>query len=201
MAKFATRTKLVAPATTGEKIATHEGGIGFVREPKAELYLTAVSTKLEPTFYESANEREDRLVSLVHQVTNEDPEWVLKFAGWLRDSANMRSVSILVAAEFVKARLDAGKPGMSRLAVKTVCLRPDEPGEFVAYWHSRHGRSLPMPVKRGLADAVRKGYTERSALRYDGSSGAMRLGDVIELVHPAPTGPAQSALFGWLLDR
>src|SRR3954469_20774790 len=107
MAKFATRTKLVAPATTGEKIATHEGGTGFVREPKAELYLTAVSTTLEPTFYESPSEREDRLKSLVHTVAIEDPEWMVRFVKWLRAEANMRSVAILVAAEFVKARLDA----------------------------------------------------------------------------------------------
>jgi hypothetical protein len=134
-------------------------------------------------------------------VTNEDPDWVLRFAGWLRDKANMRSVSILVAAEFVKARLDAGAAGMSRQIVKAVCLRPDEPGEFIAYWHSRHGRNLPMPVKRGLADAVQRGFSERAVLRYDGNSGAMRMGDVVELVHPKADGPTQSALFGYLLDR
>ena len=49
----------------------------------------------------------------MHQVTVEDPEWVLNFVEWLRSKANMRSVSILVAAEFVKARLDAKLPGMS----------------------------------------------------------------------------------------
>ena len=64
MAKFATKTKLVAPATTGEKIATHEGGMGFVREPKAELYITAVSTTLDKTFYESANDRETPRTSI-----------------------------------------------------------------------------------------------------------------------------------------
>ncbi len=200
MAKFATKSR-EAVATTGEKTATHEGGVGFVREPKAELYLAGVSTKLEPTFYESASDRESRLVALVHRVTSEDPQWVLDFARWLRQDANMRSVSILVAAEFVKARLDAGLKGMSRQAVRSVCLRPDEPGEFIAYWQTRHGRNLPMPVKRGVADAARRAYSQRAALRYDGSSGAMRLGDVIELTHPSPSGPEQSALFGWLLDR
>jgi len=203
MAKFATSTKSRGTllGTTGEKTSTHEGGTGFVREPQAELYLAAVSTTLEPTFYESASDREGRLVSLVHQVTNQDPEWVLRFVEWLRAKANMRSVSIVVAAEFAKARLDAGEKGMSRRAITAACLRADEPGEFIAYWQSRHGRNLPMPVKRGLADAARKLYTERSALRYDGGSGAMRLGDVIELVHPSPVSPTQSALFGWLLDR
>ncbi|HVQ17868.1 MAG TPA: TROVE domain-containing protein [Actinomycetes bacterium] len=204
MAKFATKTPTKRDTllgTTGEKTATHEGGIGFVRQPRAELYVTAISTKLEPTFYESASERESRLRGLVHLVTVEDPEWVLNFVGWLRRDANMRSVAILVAAEFVKARLEAKLPGMSRQVISAACLRADEPGEFIAYWQTRNGRNLPMPVKRGVADAARKLYNERAALRYDGGAGAMRLGDVVELTHPAPSGPEQSALFGWLLDR
>jgi hypothetical protein len=210
MAKFA--TKPAAVGTTGEKTVTHEGGTGFVREPKAELYLTAVSTTLEPTFYESPSEREDRLKSLVHTVAIEDPQWMVNFVRWLRAEANMRSVSILVAAEFVKARLDAkvtdrteettlGAPGLNRQAIDAAILRADEPGEFIAYWRTRYGRALPMPVKRGVADAARRVFNQRSALRYDGSSGAMRLGDVVDIVHPVPKGPEQSALFGWLLDR
>jgi hypothetical protein len=211
MAKFATKPAGVL-GTTGEKTSTHAGGAGFVREPKAELYLTAVSTTLEPTFYESPSEREDRLRNLVHTVALEDPQWVVSFVKWLRAEANMRSVSLLVAAEFVKARLDAkatdrteetvlGAPGLNRQAIAAAILRADEPGEFIAYWRTRYGRSLPMPVKRGVADAARNVFNQRSALRYDGGSKVMRLGDVVDIVHPIPKGPEQSALFGWLLDQ
>ena len=218
MAKFAGTTKGRGAllGTTGEKIATHQGGTGFAREPKAELYLSAVSTTLEPTFYESPSDRENRLRELVKRVTLEDPQWVRNFVEWLRAKANMRSVSILVAAEFVKARLDAGvseapekgerltaplAPGLNRQVIAAACLRADEPGEFIAYWQTRYGRNLPMPVKRGVADAARKVFNQRAALRYDGNRGAMRLGDMVELTHPTPKGPEQSALFGWLLDR
>ena len=45
-----------------------------------------------------------------------------------------------------------------------------------------------MPVKRGVADAARRAFSQRAALRYDGGSGAMRLGDVIELTPPVPLG-------------
>jgi TROVE domain len=58
-----------------------------------------------------------------------------------------------------------------------------------------------MPVKRGVADAVRRLYNERAALRYDGLSRQLRMADVIELTHPAPAGDRQSALFRYLLDR
>ena len=55
--------------------------------------------------------------------------------------------------------------------------------------------------KRGVADAVRPLYHERAALRYDGLSRQLRMADIIELTHPAPTGDRQSALFRYLLDR
>ena len=79
--------------------------------------------------------------------------------------------------------------------------RADEPAEMLGYWLTTHGRNVPMPVKRGVADAVRRLYTERAALRYDGLSRQIRMADVIELTHPAPRDDAQSALFKYLLDR
>jgi TROVE domain len=194
----------ITSTTTAEKgmvRKTHEGGLGFAREPKAELYVACVSGLNEPTFYESAEDRHKRLVDLVRTVTDEDPEWMLRFVEWLRGTANIRTVSVLVACEAVKARLDAGKTGLNRRFVSAVCQRPDEPGQVIAYWQSRYGRNLPMPLKRGLADAATRLFTERSALRYDGGASEIRLGDVIEMVHPTPKGPEQSALFGWLLDR
>jgi hypothetical protein len=66
---------------------------------------------------------------------------------------------------------------------------------------ANHGRNLPMPVKRGVADTVRRLYTERAALRCDGLSCQLRMADLIELTHPAPAGERQSALFRYLLDR
>ena len=58
-----------------------------------------------------------------------------------------------------------------------------------------------MPIKRGIADAARRLYTERAALRYDGLSRQVRMADVIELTHPSPRDDRQSALFKYLLDR
>ena len=196
----ATATRPVL-GTTGEVTKTHEGGTGFVREPKAELFVTAVSSLMKPTFYEAEDAREARLAKLAGQVAVEDPEWTLRFITWLRNEANMRSVAVVVAAQAVKARLDEKLAGHNRKLIAAAIRRADEPGEVIAYWQARFGRNLPMPVKRGVADAARKAYTERSVLRYDGGAGAMRLGDVVELVHPKASGPAQSALFGYLLDR
>ena len=184
-------------STTGARISTHEGGLGYERDAKSELFLLAVSNFVsEGTFYESAFDRDDRFGRLVAKVTAEDPDWVRRMIPWLRNEAQMRSASLVAAAEYVKAGGELG-----RQVVSAALQRADEPAEMLAYWHQRHGRRVPKPVKRGVADAVVRLYNERAALKYDGHAKAWRMADVIELVHPEPKDAKQSALFKYLLDK
>jgi hypothetical protein len=102
----------------------------------------------------------------------------------------------VMAAEYAAA----GGPG-ARAVVSSACSRADEPAELLAYWYSRHGRRVPKAVKRGLADAASRLYTERNAIRWDASGHDWRMADVLELCHVRPDSPTQSALFRWLLDE
>lgn len=182
---------------------TFEGAPGFARDAKSELYLLAVSNMVgENTFYEKANERDSRFSDLVRQIAISDFDWLTGFATWLRADANMRSAPVVLAAEAAKARLDAGEAG-SRAIVDAVLQRADEPGEMLGYWLSTYGRKIPKPIKRGVADAVRRLYNERSLAKWDGDAHAFRFGDVIDLVHPIPDPqkPWQGALFEHALDR
>lgn len=112
----------------------------------------------------------------------------------------MRTASLVGAAEFAVARLEAGHSGMSRQVVDSVLQRADEPGEMLAYWTSVHGRNVPKPVKRGIADAARRLYNERSFLKYDSDARGYRFGDVLNLTHPDATDTRQAALFRHVLD-
>ena len=58
--------------TTGERISTFEGGTGWKRTPKAELFLAAVTSLNEDTFYEKADARADRIAGLVKQVADDN---------------------------------------------------------------------------------------------------------------------------------
>ncbi|MFH9550512.1 TROVE domain-containing protein [Streptomyces sp. NPDC017435] len=192
------------PAALRPHHLTHQGGTAYARPPKAELFLLAMSNMVgQHSFYEDAAARDERYEQLVRGLAVSDPEWTLGLLGWLRAEGRMRTASLVGAAEFVRARLDAGAAGFSRRAVATVLQRPDEPGELLAYWTSRYGRSLPQPLKRGIADAARRLYTGRALLKYDTESRAYRFGDVIELTHPSPDPrrPWQGALFTYALDR
>jgi len=180
---------------------THEGGPGYVRDAKSELFLLAVSNFVgENTFYESADQRDNRYATLVRQVAVADPDWTRRFLGWLRGDGNMRSASLVGALEAAQAMLDAKLPG-ARQIVASVLQRADEPGEALAYWTSRYGRAIPKPVKRGVADAVRHAYTEYALLKYDTASKGFRFADVLDLVHPTPSTLSQGCLFRHALNR
>ncbi|MET8851375.1 TROVE domain-containing protein [Amycolatopsis sp. NPDC004625] len=202
MSKFNTAR---APAATspvrGEatpSTVTHEGGAGYLRDPKSALFLLAVTNLVgEHTFYESANTRDTRYAELVRQSTLDDPAWTARFLRWLRTDANLRTASLVGAAEFAKARRDAGLDGLSRQVVDGVLQRADEPGELLAYWTSVHGRAVPKPVKRGVADAAARLYDERSFVKWDSAARAFRFADVLELTHPAGGGE----LFRHILDE
>jgi hypothetical protein len=196
---------------------TQEGGPGYGRDAKSELFLLAVTNMVaENAFYETAGARDDRFEQLVRQVAIDDPDWMVRFVPWLRSEANMRSATVVAACEAVKARLSAAKrdddraihdsfhdAGINRRLIDGACQRADEPGEILAYWTSRYGRALPKPVKRGVADAVARLYSGKALLKYDSDAKGFRFGDVIDLVHPVPhpEKPWQGELFRYVLDR
>jgi hypothetical protein len=184
---------------------THEGGTGYARDARSELFLRATASFAgEDSFYEDAAVRDERLRELVSGLATDADgfTWLAGFLPWLRDEGNVRTAPVMLAAEAVRARLAAGLEGGNRQLVGSVLRRADEPGEMLAYWTSRYGRAVPKPVKRGIADAVARLYDERAFLRYDSAARGFRFGDVIDLVHPSPA-PAKTAwqgeLFRWAI--
>lgn len=208
MSKF--NTSKAAPTgvsvITGERVAsgrTHEGGAGYARDVQSELFLLAVTNMVgENTFYESAASRDNRFGELIRSAVGAgvDNDWFIPFATWLRSEANMRSASLVLAAEVVKARLDRNLFGNNRQIINAVLQRADEPGEMLAYWTSNYGRSVPKPVKRGVADAAARMYNERSFLKWDSNAHGYRFADVLSLTHPEPSATWQDALFKHILS-
>lgn len=201
----------IATSSHTPDTSTHEGGPGYRRGAAGELFLACVGNMLNKSFYETVEQTDARIIPLIHEVAKQDPLWITRFVPWLRNGANMRTISLVVALEAAKAMLDARIVG-GRQLVDSALQRADEPGEALGYWMSRYGRTIPKPIKRGIADAAARLYTQRAALKYDTTSKAIRFGDVLELCHPSPeSGPKlgepgyyrgwQSQLFKYLIDR
>ncbi|MEY9990426.1 hypothetical protein ABIE67_002458 [Streptomyces sp. V4I8] len=210
MARFNTRAAKARPTSrvtsTGRVLRTYEGGRGSERDARSELFLLSVANFVsQQTFYEAGADRDDRFARLVRELAVTDPVWTAGLLGWLRGEGNLRTAALVGAAEYVKARLDAGATDgpSNRQVIASVLQRPDEPGELLAYWTATYGRNVPKPVKRGVADAVQRLYSGKSLLKYDTASKGYRFGDILNLVHaaPAPDKPWQGELFQYALDR
>src|SRR5687768_4042219 len=99
MARLNTPTK----TNTFTRTQTHEGGAAWRPDnPAIELLFTAAVTYLgEDTFYESANQRLERLVNLTHAATKRDPSVVENIVDQLRSNFRIRTAAIVVACEYV----------------------------------------------------------------------------------------------------
>lgn len=131
MSKFnstATKTRTNSPLRTSETATgtTYEGHKGYGRDTKSALFLLAVSNFVgENTFYEKARDRDQRFRDLVRRSTIEDPQWTADLLRWLRGDGNMRSASLVGAAEYAKVCLENKIKG-SRAAISSVLMRADE---------------------------------------------------------------------------
>ena len=202
VAPRAPRVKSYISTSEASTTETYNGGAGFERDAKSELFLLGVSSFNEDMYYESASLQMTRVKELVSKVLESDDgvAWLAGFTKWLRADANIRSMSIAIALATAKTMIDQGVTG-SRSIVSNVLQRSDEPAEAIGFWYTNYGRKLPQPVKRGIADAAKRLYNERSVFKYDSDSKAIRFADVIQLVHPDPSSLKQSAVFKFALDR
>lgn len=216
MAKFNIRDKRTAQSPGPIKTAvvssgtTGNGAPGFAYDEKSELFLLATNSMFGASkFYETAKAGDDRFVKLVRNVTLADPEWMLNFLTWLRNTGNMRTSAVVgsVEAALIARTFPTVKGqelGWARKLAQAGIGRADEIGEAVAYFFSaRPNFQIPKPLKRGLADAMVKYFNEYTAMKYgSANSGKEFTPDrLINLLHPASDAQWQSDLFKYLVAR
>jgi hypothetical protein len=219
------RTGVQSPISTiltETPVRTAQGGKGYLRDTRSELFVLAVSNMVseKDDFYESAKAKDSRFVALLHSPeVFRDREWATGFVRFLRSKANLRSASIVAAAEIVHARLAAAQAALvgpiqsakqrqelqapftgNRHIVSAAISRADEPGEFLAYWQSKYGKNFPQPVKRGISDAIDRLWNERAYLKWDSESKGFRFADILQLVHPKTEKEWQNRLFKFTLN-
>lgn len=186
--------------TTGTTV-TFEGAPAVTHDARTELFRLAVQNFVgEDTFYETAGDRDSRFSTLVRDLAVSDTVWLSKMLIWLRTDGNMRSAPLAGAAQAVHARAGAGLHKGNRHLVSSVLQRADEPGEFLAYWRSQFGRTLPNAVLNGVGDAVTRLYNERSFLKWDSSARGYRFADVLRVTHARPGDDFQQRLHQYILD-
>jgi len=176
-----------------DAVPNYEGGLSFSVDSCTELYLRAATCLVgEPKFYESANFANQELVKAIHNVLKTDPDFVLQLAVYCREQMHLRSVPLVLCAEYVN--IAPGTVPGARKYISRVIQRADELSELIAYQLERNKvaprkTKLPMAIKAGVADAFPK-FDTYSLGKYN-RNGAVKLRDALFMTHPKPKNDTQ----------
>lgn len=115
-----------------------------------------------------------------------------------RTRHNLRHVPLLLARELAR---HPGVSGNARIVADTLAMiiqRPDELTEFLAIYWKDGKQPVTRQIKHGLARALRK-FDEYQLAKYD-RPGAVRLRDVLRLIHAKPATEEQAVLWKHLVE-
>ena len=179
-----------------ETVMNHQGEKAYAMTPEMELYTAVVTCALSDKFYESKDDRMERIASLIRQV---DPEFVAKLAVYTRTQMNLRSIPMFLIVEL--AKIHNGDSLVKRTIEKTV-LRADEIMELLMCYQLRNSDGkgikklgkLSRQVQEGLKSAFNR-FDEYQFAKYDRSNLEVKLKDALFLVHPKASSPEQQVIF------
>ena len=179
-----------------ETVKNYEGAKAYAMTPEMELYTAVVTCALSDTYYESGNERLQRISELIKQV---DPVFVAKLAVYARTQMNLRSIPLFLIVEL--AGIHNGDSLVKRTIEKTV-LRADEIMELLMcyqlsnaeYKATKKLNRLSRQVQEGLKSAFNR-FDEYQFAKYNRSNLEVKLKDALFLVHPKANSPEQQAIF------
>ncbi len=159
--------------------------------PLQQLRRSVLSCLLwEDEFYEDGKSIGERIAETAAKVT---PAQLADLAIEARSSFHLRHVPLLLLCELAKRGFNG-----CAAAIEKAIQRPDELAEFLSlYW--RDGKKpLAKQVKKGLALAFRK-FDGYSLAKYN-RDGAIKLRDVLFLVHAKPKDDVQAQTWKALVD-
>jgi 60 kDa SS-A/Ro ribonucleoprotein len=180
---------------------THAGGRAKRFTPEMELKRALMNCLLwEDQFYEDGVAIAERIKSLVPQV---EPARVARLAIEAREQMKLRHAPLLVVREM--ARHEKHRVLVAD-TLERVIQRPDEMMELLAiYWadalgpqQQRKRQPVSAQIKKGLARALTK-FDAYQLAKYD-RDGAVRIKDVLFLVHAKPKDADQAKVWKQLVD-
>ena len=184
-----------------KRVFTREGAPAKAFAPADELKRTLMNCLLwEDQFYEDGVSIADRIKQLVPLV---EPERVAALAIMAREDMKLRHAPLLVLREM--ARLATHRGQVADTLVRVI-QRPDEMTELLAiYWadalgpmQQRKKQPISAQIKKGLARAVTK-FDAYQLAKYD-RDGAVRIRDVLFLVHAKPKDAEQEKVWKQLVE-
>lgn len=188
-----------AKAKDNRKVETRlAGGMGAqaARQDSEALLRRATLACLlwEDLAYQDGVSVAENIANLVPQVSAQK---VADLAVECRLDQKLRHVPLFLIKEMCKH--NSHRALVADTLAKVIC-RPDELCEFLALYWENGKTPLASQVKKGLAAAFAK-FDEYQLAKWNKDSKAIKLRDVMRLVHPKPKNQEQAALWGRLLKN
>lgn len=160
-------------STLSNKTTNLAGGSAFKMNAEQELAHAVLASFLDNKFYESGDERLERIVTLCSKVSI---EYLSQLAYFTRKECHMRTTPIVLLGEM--AKLHSGNSLVWQSIERTI-ERVDDMTELAAYFDGK----LPSQVKRGLRRAILK-FNRYQLAKYKGSKKSLKLVDLFNITHP-----------------
>lgn len=185
----------------------YEGALAFKLDPLTELYLRAASSLVgEQKFYTDSKTADNDLLNAINAVAKIDPEFILQLAVFCREKLYLRSVPLMLVAEFANSKECVGKVENARKYVKRVIQRADELTELIAYQLIRNKAvprdktKLPMLIRFGVKGAFPK-FDRYQIGKYNKDDIEVKMRDAMFLTHPEPENEEQVDIFAKLASK
>lgn len=174
------------------KTENRSGHVAYKMSDKEQL-VTAVLTTMfgEPKYYGSTD---NEIVRLATECAVGDPGFLCRLACYARQNANLRSVSHVLTCVIARNAHE-----YTRRTVRNTVIRPDDITEIMACYLDMYGKPFPNALKREIGECLQK-FDEYQLAKYNGGNKALKLRDVLRIVHPVPKTGETEALFGKILN-
>jgi len=172
------------------------GGEAYSMPPEIELYTLVCTFMMQDTYYETNDERIQRLESLIKQC---DPLFVSKLAVYAREHMYLRTVPIIITVLLIKNTKNVEY--LWNLVFRVI-QRPDEITEMLACYQKFNQRNGTKKLNK-LSNQLKKGiravfetakFDEYQYAKYNRKT-EIRFRDAMFLTHPRPFDSNQKRLF------
>ena len=184
----------VNKAVKSVPLYTAEGGKARRISSMQELRRSVLACMLwEDSFYEDGESIADRIVSLVKDMPKDKLDMVAALAVEARGKQNLRHVPLLI----INALASVGYKVVDM--IYNTIQRPDEIAELLAMYWKDGKKPIAKQIKKGLAKSFNK-FSEYAFGKYNQDK-AIKLRDVLFLVHAKPKNEEQAALWKRLVNK
>lgn len=162
----------------GTKTVNLAGGEAYTQSPELALISILLTSFANDQYYRKAD---DAFADLKALISANDKQFVAKAVVYARTKFGMRSITHVAASELAKA-ISGEK--WAKDFYNAIVYRPDDMSEILSY-HLQVNGKITNAMKKGFAKAFER-FDAYQLGKYRGEQKAIKLVDVVNLIHPVP---------------